>query len=148
MRRRGLTLIELVVVVLIIGILAAVAVPRYWEQTRDAKINATMADLRAMGEAIKRYRLNNGDYPEDQSPGRFPPELTGYIREVHFTKKPPLGGKYDWQKEWSGFTAAVGIWQSSPDISLYQEIDDRFDDGDFNTGSIQKRAKTLNLILE
>lgn len=148
MNRRSFTLIELVIVVLVIGILAAVAIGVFSGHGEEARINTTMADLQAMRDAVMLYRAETGNYPPDKFPGVFPPELDGYIRPIHFTKEPPVGGRYDWQQGWAGMTAAVGIWQPSVDVSLYQEFDDRFDDGDLNTGSILRKGNTLNLVIE
>jgi general secretion pathway protein G len=61
--RRGFTLIELVVVVLILGILAAVALPKFVGQSDSAKLNGTLQTLTVLRTAIDTYRVNNGSYP-------------------------------------------------------------------------------------
>jgi general secretion pathway protein G len=61
--RRGFTLIELVVVVLILGILAAVALPKFVGQSDTAKLNGSLQSLTVLRTAIDTYRVNNSSYP-------------------------------------------------------------------------------------
>lgn len=61
--RRGFTLIELMIVVAIIGILAAVAIPNFLEATNEAKAARIQADLSAIGAAVEIYHIKNGTYP-------------------------------------------------------------------------------------
>jgi general secretion pathway protein G len=63
MRLRGFTLIEVLVVVAILGILAAIVVPRIMDRPDEAKRVAAGADVRAIVQMLKLYRLDNGNYP-------------------------------------------------------------------------------------
>lgn len=60
---RGFTLIEIMVVVIIIGLLAALVVPRVMGRSDDARIIAAKADIASIMQALKLYRLDNGRYP-------------------------------------------------------------------------------------
>ena len=69
-RRAGFTLIEVLVVVAILGILAAIVVPRIMDRPDEAKRVAAKADVGAIVQALKLYRLDNGFYPStDQGLG-------------------------------------------------------------------------------
>lgn len=57
--RKGFTLIELVVVIAILGILAAIAVPRFADQTANAQKSACLANQRTIESAIAMYYANN-----------------------------------------------------------------------------------------
>lgn len=62
-RRKGFSLVELVVVVLIIGILAAVAAPKMFDTANDARQNGTRQSLMVLRDAIELYKAQNGSYP-------------------------------------------------------------------------------------
>jgi len=66
MRSRGFTLIEIMVVVVILGILAAVVVPRIMDRPDDARIAKARQDVRALQSALELYRLDNYQYPSSQ----------------------------------------------------------------------------------
>ena len=59
--RSGFTLVELLIVVIILGILAAVVVPQFNSSSQSAKDAALEADLRIMRVAIERYATQHGD---------------------------------------------------------------------------------------
>ena len=60
---RGFTLIEIMVVVIILGVLAALVVPRVMGRTDDARVAAAKQDIASIMQALKLYRLDNGRYP-------------------------------------------------------------------------------------
>jgi general secretion pathway protein G len=60
---RGFTLIELMVVLVIIGVLAALIVPNVLDRTDDARATAARTDVNNLMQALKLYRLDNQRYP-------------------------------------------------------------------------------------
>jgi len=102
---RGFTLIEVLVVVAILGILAAILVPQIMDRPDEAKRVAARADVAAIVQALKLYRLDNGNYPTtDQGLGALvqkptttpvPPNWNqkGYLSKL---PKDPWGGDYQY----------------------------------------------------
>lgn len=62
----GFTLLEVMVVVVILGVLAALIVPRIVGRTDDARAVAAKHDVAATMQALKLYRLDNGRYPTNE----------------------------------------------------------------------------------
>lgn len=62
--KRGFTLIELLIVVAIIAILAAIAVPNFLEAQTRSKISRAKADMRSLATAIEAYSVDNNAYPK------------------------------------------------------------------------------------
>ncbi len=65
-RARGFTLIEIMVVVVIMGVLAALVVPRLMGRTDDARVLAARQDIATLMQALKLYRLDNQRYPSTE----------------------------------------------------------------------------------
>ncbi len=62
-RARGFTLIEIMVVVVILGILAAIVVPKVMDRPDSARITKAKQDIRALESALNLYKLDNFNYP-------------------------------------------------------------------------------------
>ena len=65
-RRSGFTLIEIMVVVVILGLLAALVVPRIGPQVAEAQRTTAATQIRSLEDALEMYRMHNGFYPSTQ----------------------------------------------------------------------------------
>ncbi|WP_134909328.1 pilin [Neisseria gonorrhoeae] len=84
--QKGFTLIELMIVIAIVGILAAVALPAYQDYTARAQVSEAILLAEGQKSAVTEYYLNNGKWPEDNgSAGVASPatDIKGkYVKEV------------------------------------------------------------------
>lgn len=67
MMKKAFTLIELLIVVAIIAILAAIAVPNFLEAQTRSKVSRVKADMRSIATAIEAYHIDNNRYPLDNT---------------------------------------------------------------------------------
>jgi general secretion pathway protein G len=63
-KEKGFTLLEIMVVLVIIGVLAALVAPRFIERADEAKVEATKVQMQNIAQALKMYRLQNSRYPD------------------------------------------------------------------------------------
>ena len=113
----GFTLIEILLVVVIIGILAAVAVPRLGGRVGQSQIAAARAGVGAIGTAIDLYETDNGKLPESLqnlvTKGSEPNWNGPYIRKVEGLKD-PWGTEFQYTKQGNVYTVA----SAGPDLSF------------------------------
>ena len=133
---RGFTLIELMVVLVIIGVLAALIVPNVLDRTDDARATAARTDINNLMQALKLYKLDNQRFPSAEqglealvrkpSAGAVPPNWRSYLSKL---PADPWGRPYqyifpgvkgeidvfslgaDGQAGGEGKNADIGSWQ-------------------------------------
>ncbi|KKN81275.1 hypothetical protein LCGC14_0321120 [marine sediment metagenome] len=68
MTHKGFTLVEILIVVVILGILAAIVVPQFTEASKEARESALASDLQTVRSQLELYRIQHkGDYPANTS---------------------------------------------------------------------------------
>jgi len=88
---KGFSLLELLVVIAILGIIAAIALPRYFEAVDDAKKNAHRANIAIIQTSLEYYRNKTGSYPADAA------AFNAFLQDTtYFAERPrcPYNDKY------------------------------------------------------
>lgn len=86
MNQKGFATLEVILMVVVIGILATIAVPRFTDVTTKAKIAKIQADMSTIDSALSIYYMENGKYPD----GTAISALSAYINDAD-KLKPPTG---------------------------------------------------------
>jgi prepilin-type N-terminal cleavage/methylation domain-containing protein len=137
-RRRAFTLVEIMIVVVIIGLLAALAVPGMRRIKAQAAAKRYLNDVRQIVAGAERYAMEVGQYPPNGI-GALHPSLRGYVPDSVFGTTTPLGGVWDWDYQQNGFTAT--------DEQLLA-IDRSIDDGNLNSGTFRKDGSKAIYVLQ
>ena len=147
--RRGFTLVEIMVVVVIIGLLAALAIPAFQRVRRASQNSRVTNDLRVFAQAFETYAAENGGWPPNIGPGQVPIGMAGTFKADVWQATTVIGGTWNWDKNIAGFAAGISISNFTCDDAQLEEIDAKIDDGDLTTGHFQKvQANRVMMILE
>jgi general secretion pathway protein G len=135
-RSRGFTLIELMVVLVIIGVLAALIVPNMLDRADDARVTAARTDVNNLMQALKLYKLDNLRYPSGEqglqalvakpTVGVIPPNWRPYLDKLpsdpwghpYQYANPGLKGEIDVYS--FGADGVVGGEKTNADIGSWQ----------------------------
>jgi type II secretory pathway pseudopilin PulG len=147
-----ISLVEMMVVVLIIGLLFLMGVPTYQRIQRKARATAVANDFRVFGAAFQAYAHEKGSWPAEATAGVVPTGISSQdIQTSVWAVKTPMGGKFDWEynQVHPGGTSPGGKWHAAlaitgttdaplvVDADLMQEVDEALDDGDLTTGNFR-----------
>lgn len=98
--QQGFTLIEIMVVVIILGILAAIVAPNVIGRVGDAQVTAAKSDIRGIENAMKLYKLDNFSYPSSEQGLQAlvskpaDPNIRNWKRYLDQLPKDPWGNPY------------------------------------------------------
>lgn len=129
----GFTLIELMIVVTIIGLLLAIAIPNYSNYRLNAKVARTASELRSLSSAFVAYKAGDGSFPID-SHLTLPAGMEDFINPTIWADETPLGGHYNWEGPDFYPYAGLAIMDPTAPPKAIIMLDQMLDDGDLNMG--------------
>jgi prepilin-type N-terminal cleavage/methylation domain-containing protein len=147
-RRRGFTLVEIMIVVVIIGLLALLAYPAIKISKTNARSATFINDLRQARAIFEMFAMEAGHYPAEASPGVIPVGMVEAVKPLHWTEPTPIGGQWDWDAMKFGAVAGVSVFQPELTVEQMQKIDARVDDGDLDNGAFRQHAGSYMFTLE
>lgn len=118
--RRGFTLIELLLVLVILGILAAIVVPKFSGRTEQARITAAKTQISSFATALDAFEVDNGFYPKGrngltdlvQQPRDAQNWRGPYLKDV---PKDPWNNDYVYESPGRYNTSSYDIMSTGPD---------------------------------
>jgi prepilin-type N-terminal cleavage/methylation domain-containing protein len=146
--RQGFTMVEIMIVVVIIGLLAALAIPAFQRVRRKAQNTRFASDLRTFAQAFETYAMEKGVWPANAGSGVVPAALVGDISSKSWTETNTLGGRWNWDQNRLGITAAIATTGVTVDATQMAEIDAMIDDGNLATGTFIENSGRYMWVLE
>ncbi|NNM03906.1 MAG: prepilin-type N-terminal cleavage/methylation domain-containing protein [Gemmatimonadetes bacterium] len=117
---RGVTLIELLTVMVILSILAGIAMPKLRGAIIKAQAADVIGDLNAIKVAVLTYQSDNNAWPRDRGRGRVPPELVDYLPDGFTFQKDEYTLDYDnWSRRRRGpFNIGITFISRNQELGL------------------------------
>lgn len=133
-RQTAFTLVEIMVVVVIIGLLAAIAIPAINRVKERSLASRMINDLRQIEAAFQRYALENGGWPPPGAPGVEPAGMDGYLPNC-YTQTTAVGGNFSWSGSPNNRIYLISTPAAAQPIM--QRVDELIDDGNLATGNFK-----------
>ncbi|MCX7919677.1 MAG: type II secretion system protein GspG [bacterium] len=140
----GFTLIELLIVVAIIAILAAIAIPNFLAAQTRAKVSRTKADMRSIATALEAYYVDETSYPPNNGYGVTPIEVTTPV--AYIRSRPPDPFAIMAVSVLPGYEEEAKLYTyhkivSAAEAYSYWDTRDSVDDPTANQGAFKKYGK-------
>lgn len=139
--KRGYTLVEIMIVVVIVGLLAALAIPAFEKVSREALAKRIANDYRIFAGAFEVHSLEQGVWPEDGIGNALPASAQPYIRSSMWADAPAANAYWDWEGQGRhGMTASINLVDpdSNLDVRVMEIVDRTIDNDDLSSGLLRR----------
>lgn len=134
---KGFSLVEIMVVVAIIGLLAALAVIAFRHHRVRAQAAALGSDMRVFRDALEQCVMDTGEYALGAPAGQVSATFDPYVRNGNFTAESPVGGSWIVESDVDGVKLLVSVINFTAGIEPIELVDRLFDDGNTSTGNMR-----------
>ena len=135
--RRGFTLVELVVVVLVIGVLAAIAMPNLRSALMKARAAEAVGDLQVLRHAVFTYVGDHHQWPPDAGVGEVPPGMAEYLPEGWSMMKKNYEMNYDNWSDGGAPAKFIGVTVEVADVEFGSYVIDMLGPNAWTNGSFK-----------
>jgi len=132
-KQKGFTIVELLIVIVVIGVLAAITTVAYNGIQNRAKVSKSSADLKAISSALTQYYYANNKYPCFDHAWDDTKEIAWSKPYISWPSS-PWGGHYHWEHQQSYLLYSISV--ENPGQANAQAIDSSIDDGNLSTGKV------------
>jgi type II secretion system protein G len=134
LKQKGFTIVELLIVIVVIGILAAITIVAYNGAQNRARVATAASDLRSIKVVLAQYYAANGALPCFDHSWDDTAEKNWSKPNMQWPLN-PWGNHYHWEHSQQGLTYSISI--ESPGQANAQALDNAIDDGNLLTGVIR-----------
>ena len=140
-------MLELVIVIVIIGVIAAIAIPRMSNAAEHSKFASIRASFTTFQKAMLLYQANYATFPAAIPPATSPSVMREFINEADWLAPTPLGGQWTWINSGLGVTGiGIAIPTASSDVLI--AFDRQYDDGSLTSGTFQVVGTSYVMLLD
>ena len=130
----GFTLVEIMIVAVIIGLLAAIAVPAFTRVIKKSQVTTVVNDLRQFSSAFEQYSLEYGAWPVNTDHQVVPLGMEGQLPAAAWETPIAGGHVYDWDTNVSGVAASISLrpnngFNAAPLVSSRMGMNDQSEPG-------------------
>jgi len=149
----GFTLVELMIVIAIIGLLSAIAVPNYISYRKKGQVAQVAANLKNFEKAFIAYAIDYENFPNDchtdSGPYGLPnAEMEAYISVKEWAAPTALGGRYNWEGPDYYAYAGISVDGATADVKYLRHLDAMLDDGNLGSGRFRQIGGRYTYIID